>query len=155
MALPYPMSPVSPFDVITSQAENEKIANIESLADGTGIDDGAITASKIDLASYYTSLALADLNGWKRYINPVNGKIRYYRSGTATGAVGNAGGFQYVTTGINLPTSTRVISATCGVRDQATSATCILKAGNVRFSAQTFFSPVTPIIDWYWELEEI
>lgn len=51
MALPYPMSPVSPFDVITSQAENEKIANIESLADGTGIDDGAITATKIDFAT--------------------------------------------------------------------------------------------------------
>lgn len=46
--LPYPMSPVSPFDVITSQAENEKIANIESLADGTGIGDNAIPASKID-----------------------------------------------------------------------------------------------------------
>lgn len=52
MALPYPMSPVSPFDVITSQAENEKIANIESLADGTGIDDGAITAPKIDFTTF-------------------------------------------------------------------------------------------------------
>lgn len=49
--LPYPMSPVSPFDVITSQAENEKIANIESLADGTGIGDKAITASKLDFAT--------------------------------------------------------------------------------------------------------
>lgn len=45
--LPYTMPPVSPFDVITSQAENERIANIESLADGTGIGDNAITASKL------------------------------------------------------------------------------------------------------------
>ncbi len=115
----------------------------------------AITADKLDSASYYASLALADLNGWKRYVNPVNGKIRYYRSGTATGAAGNAGGFQYVNTGIGLPANTRIISASCGVRDQATSATCILNVGNVRFAAQTFFSPVTPVIDWYWELEEI
>lgn len=46
--LPYSMSPVSPFDVITSQAENEKIANIESLADGTGIGDGAVTLPAIN-----------------------------------------------------------------------------------------------------------
>lgn len=63
MALPYSMSPVSPFDVITSQAENEKIANIESLADGTGIDDGAITASKLDSASYYTYSAVIPQRG--------------------------------------------------------------------------------------------
>lgn len=48
MALPYTMPPVSPFDVITSQAENEKIANIEALAAGTGLDDGAVTTAKID-----------------------------------------------------------------------------------------------------------
>ena len=65
MALPYPMAPVSPFDVITSQAENEKIANIESLADGTGIGnnaistakiaDNAVTASKLDSATLSTT----------------------------------------------------------------------------------------------------
>ena len=49
--LPYPMPPVSPFDVITSQAENERIANIKSLADGTGIGDGAVTSDKIDFAT--------------------------------------------------------------------------------------------------------
>lgn len=49
--LPYSMPPVSPFDVITSQAENERIANIKALADGTGIGDNAITASKLDFAT--------------------------------------------------------------------------------------------------------
>jgi hypothetical protein len=46
--LPYTMPPVSPFDVITSQAENEKIANIESLADGTGIGDKSVTLPAIN-----------------------------------------------------------------------------------------------------------
>lgn len=49
--LPYPMPPVSPFDLVTSQAENERIANIEALADGTGIGDKAIPAGKIDLTT--------------------------------------------------------------------------------------------------------
>lgn len=40
--LPYVMPPVSPFDTITSQETNERIANIEAVADGTGIGDGAI-----------------------------------------------------------------------------------------------------------------
>lgn len=64
MALPYPMSPVSPFDVITSQAENEKIANIESLADGTGIGDGAITAGKIDWPTLINWSTSAVVTGW-------------------------------------------------------------------------------------------
>lgn len=45
--LPYTMAPVSPFDVITSQAENENIANIESLADGSGRGDGSVTTTQI------------------------------------------------------------------------------------------------------------
>lgn len=53
--LPYTMSPVSPFDVITSQAENERIANIESLADGTGIGDNAITADKTAFGGNYST----------------------------------------------------------------------------------------------------
>lgn len=60
MALPYPMSPVSPFDVITSQAENEKIANIEAIYNGelannsvttAAVANGAITADKIDFTT--------------------------------------------------------------------------------------------------------
>lgn len=50
--LPYTMAPVSPFDVITSQAENEMIANIESLANGTGIGDAAVTPDKISWPSW-------------------------------------------------------------------------------------------------------
>lgn len=59
----YTMPPVSPFDVITSQAENERIANIESLADGTGIGDGAITSDKIDWGTLADRIS-EDENGW-------------------------------------------------------------------------------------------
>lgn len=68
--LPYPMSPVSPFDVITSQAENERIANIKSLADGTGVGDGAVTAAKIDFTTFS--------KGW----NTNNGNISISTSNT-------------------------------------------------------------------------
>lgn len=60
--LPYTMPPVSPFDVITSQAENERIANIESLADGTGIGDGAVTLGKIGGGST-TGILTTDASG--------------------------------------------------------------------------------------------
>lgn len=63
MALPYPMPAVSPFDTITAQETNERIANIQALAAGTGFNTGAIptaalanssvTAQKIDFTSLY------------------------------------------------------------------------------------------------------
>jgi hypothetical protein len=47
MSLPNTISPVSPFDVILSETTNEMIENIEALADGSGLDDGAVTSSKL------------------------------------------------------------------------------------------------------------
>lgn len=49
--LPYVMPDVSPFDVITAQETNERIANIEALADGSGIGDEAITNTKLKTGS--------------------------------------------------------------------------------------------------------
>lgn len=46
--LPYVMPAVSPFDTITAQETNERIANIEAVADGTGIGDKAVTLAKIN-----------------------------------------------------------------------------------------------------------
>lgn len=74
--LPYPMSPVSPFDVITSQAENERIANIESLADGTGIGDKSVTADKIDFATF-ADYTLSEINTGIKW---VDGKTIYKKT---------------------------------------------------------------------------
>lgn len=59
--LPYPGKVYSPFDILTAEELNEDVANIESLATGTGIGDGsistaaianaAVTASKIDFTT--------------------------------------------------------------------------------------------------------
>lgn len=46
MALPYPTKVVLPFDIATAQDMNERHANDVALADGTGLDDGAVTPSK-------------------------------------------------------------------------------------------------------------
>lgn len=46
--LPYPGKSYTPFDILTAEELNEDVANIESLATGAGIGDGAVTADKID-----------------------------------------------------------------------------------------------------------
>lgn len=45
--LPYSPTYVSPFDLITSQAENETQDNISALADGSGIGDGALNGAVV------------------------------------------------------------------------------------------------------------
>lgn len=56
MALPYPTKVVLPFDIATAQDMNERHANDVALAAGTGLNDGAITADKID----FTTLAFGN-----------------------------------------------------------------------------------------------
>lgn len=51
MALPYPSKVVLPFDIATAQDMNERHANDEALAAGTGLDDGAVTTAKLDDAA--------------------------------------------------------------------------------------------------------
>lgn len=96
MALPYTMPPVSPFDVITSQAENEKIANIEALADGTGIDNKAVTIAKINggsTAGVLTTDASGNVSATGNYstseVNTnttwIDGKVIYKKTVLCTG----------------------------------------------------------------------
>lgn len=49
--LPNPGMSFSPFAILTAEEMNDLVANIESLSDGTGIIDDAITAEKIDWAA--------------------------------------------------------------------------------------------------------
>lgn len=63
MALPNPNNAVSPFDIGTSEWANNVKANIDALSDGTGIDDSAVTAAKIDFTTFPISSAV-DANGW-------------------------------------------------------------------------------------------
>lgn len=51
MALPNPGMVAVPFDIYTAEELNDTYANIEALADGSGLDDGAVTADKIDFAT--------------------------------------------------------------------------------------------------------
>lgn len=46
MALPFPGQDAVPFTTLTAQFYDETIANIESLAAGTGLDDGVVTPDK-------------------------------------------------------------------------------------------------------------
>lgn len=46
--LPNQSMSFSPFAILTAEEMNDIVENIESLADGSGIGDGAVTADKID-----------------------------------------------------------------------------------------------------------
>lgn len=46
MALPYPTKVILPFDIATAQDMNERHANDVALANGAGLDDGAVTPDK-------------------------------------------------------------------------------------------------------------
>lgn len=58
MSLPNPSMSFSPFAILTAEEMNDLVENIESLADGTGFDNGAIATS--DIAD--TAITLAKLN---------------------------------------------------------------------------------------------
>lgn len=64
--LPYNTSTVSPFDVILAATTNEHIANINALADASGIGDQAIKASNIDFATFSVRVTniYADFRTW-------------------------------------------------------------------------------------------
>lgn len=50
--LPYPGKSYTPFDILTAEELNEDVANIESLATGTGQGDASISASAIDFMTF-------------------------------------------------------------------------------------------------------
>lgn len=47
MSLPNPNLSFSPFAILTAEELNDLVDNIEALADGSGLDDGSIQASKL------------------------------------------------------------------------------------------------------------
>ena len=50
--LPNPGMAFTPFDILLAEELNDIVENIESLSDGTGIADAAVTASKIDFTTF-------------------------------------------------------------------------------------------------------
>ena len=62
MALPNPSMAFTPFDILLAEELNDLVENIESLADGTGFDagaigttdlaDGAVTSAKVDFTTF-------------------------------------------------------------------------------------------------------
>lgn len=65
MALPNPSMAFTPFDILLAEELNDLVENIESLADGTGFDagaigttdlaDGAVTSAKVDFTTFIYS----------------------------------------------------------------------------------------------------
>lgn len=85
--LPYPGKAYSPFDILTAEELNEDVANIERLADGTGIGDGAVTAQKIDFATLaFGNYSTAEVNTGFKWID---GKAVYKKT-INVGAMPNA-----------------------------------------------------------------
>lgn len=58
MSLPNPSMSFSPFAILTAEEMNDIVENIEALADGSGLDDEAVTVQKIDMATVLPALTL-------------------------------------------------------------------------------------------------
>ena len=68
--LPHPGMVATPFDIYTAEEVNQHTANIESLADGSGIGDGAITASKLDLTTFaFGNYSTSEVNTGFKWID--------------------------------------------------------------------------------------
>ena len=64
MALPNPGMDAVPFTPLTAEFLDDIIENIESLSSGTGIDDGSITADKLDWPTHIDWSTSAVVTGW-------------------------------------------------------------------------------------------
>ena len=71
--LPYPGKSYTPFDILTAEELNEDVANIESLADGSGRGDGSVTTTQLADQSVafskvdWSTFGQVDANGWTDY----------------------------------------------------------------------------------------
>lgn len=54
MSLPNPSMAFFPFDPLPASQLNDMVENVEALADGSGLDDDAITPAKLALVNYQT-----------------------------------------------------------------------------------------------------
>lgn len=62
MALPYPGMDFVPFDILTAEEQDQLVANIESLAAGTGFDNNVIPSSALANGSITLDYKLATGN---------------------------------------------------------------------------------------------
>ena len=101
-----------------------------------------------------TDFQLPQENGWNVYINPINGKKRYWREGNIQSSPINHNGFQYLDTGISFPSGTRVVSTAVRVTDQSISATA-QAVSKVSFCVQSHYNGARAHVYWYYELEQV
>ena len=116
--LPYPGKVYVPFDILTAQELNEDVANIESLATGTGIGDGSVSTA---------ALAAGSVTNAKVSLTP--------GSSTVVAAVETTGSTSYT----DLATVTDAVTVTVGPSGCAI-VSMISQMSNNTGNAQTFLS---------------
>lgn len=77
MSLPHPNIVFTPLTTITAQDHNNQMANVASLADGTGVNDGAIVGNKLK-----NSTVTADKIDFTTM--PLEEKVKVKRNNTTT-----------------------------------------------------------------------
>lgn len=81
MALPYPGMDFTPLDILTAAEMDKIVANIESLANGTGIADGVIQARKVDFktfgSKFYTNENAIKTYKDNRYVLAASDKFEF------------------------------------------------------------------------------
>lgn len=91
MALPHPSMAFTPFDVLTADEMNDLVDNIEALADGSGLNNLAITTAKIGAAA--VTIAKIDLTSFQATAQVGSADV----SGGASGVVVTTTNFSFVT----------------------------------------------------------
>ena len=117
MSLPHPNIVFTPLTTITAQDHNNQMANVASLADGTGVNDGAIvggklknstvTADKIDFTTIPAyNYSSEEINTGHKWVNkkPIYQKsITFNTTGSGAEETGaNNENFSYIDTLISL-----------------------------------------------------
>lgn len=118
--LPNPGMSFSPFAILTAEEQNQLVANIESLATGTGIGDRSISGSSIALSTVQAASLL-------------NGKVYRRRGGSAT-SWQTPGSTNYDVSASEIIIQTGAVTST----DNTTSS----NNGSFSTSAQTLTFPV-------------
>ena len=142
-----------PFDIITSQWGNDIIENIESIASGPGIGDGAITAPKVDFttlgSTYNATNTVISVPSSSTVLNTITnppvgvyfvmGQYQMSGGGTASinpqatiGVTGSITTNTVVSSNINWAFGTN----TWGTNISTTGIVTVTGSGTVRLSAQ-------------------
>lgn len=154
MSLPNPGMSFTPLDPLPAADLNDMVENIEALADGTGLDTGAVTADKINPAGFGTvSLPAAGTTSVSITVATRSIITSYCTSRVSSGTAGNyriivstgdGSILQQRTTQISQDQANRHMAATCYALVEAGTYTMTRTVSGGTFDNQSIIAMAFP-----------